>query len=564
MRETNFRSVPFNRASVSITTSLYDRRALDCTSDRPLIYSLNHLTYLASSSARVRDTLSTDGGIERLVSILKQCHYDQDDTTVLSKHDEVVRETLAAWKWSLAFQCLVFVGTRGTEEIRSRVAYCGIIPVIATVLDNYLEWIASSRPPRDHHHHHHDGSRSLRSRSGAPSIVSVSTNASAPSLSSMSTVSTVAENYPSTTTRENPAASGSLSSVSSSMVLDDHRTATTTTTTTTTPSTTTTTNATTGDVPREIIERTATLLPQESQPVVQARSMLSNDISIETANEESTDNFALINPTQTRPEQPRQRGQNPSQSASPSSNTPPRNFWNGKLIPRDEDVVWCLEVLAFLSKYAYLRGQLQHTHLVPNLSIRDPSDKQLNSCNDDMDLDHDDSCSGSDDHWDYETYDFECDQDIDDEFKGASKNIFLLVERFTTLQFSEEMKYWAGAIMRNSCRKDESKGGVRQCANFECGRWEESPRQFAKCRRCKRTKYCSKECQLKAWPFHRHWCVASSTTSSAAQQQHQQSAVPATAAPTTLVSAVPTTAPMTQTFLQQQRQSREQVPLTRQ
>jgi len=148
MRETNFRSVPFNRASVSITTSLYDRRALDCTSDRPLIYSLNHLTYLASSSARVRDTLSTDGGIERLVSILKQCHYDQDDTTVLSKHDEVVRETLAAWKWSLAFQCLVFVGTRGTEEIRSRVAYCGIIPVIATVLDNYLEWIASSRPPR--------------------------------------------------------------------------------------------------------------------------------------------------------------------------------------------------------------------------------------------------------------------------------------------------------------------------------------------------------------------------------------------------------------------------------
>lgn len=148
MRETNFRSVPFNRASVSITTSLYDRRALDCTSDRPLIYSLNHLTYLASSSARVRDTLSTDGGIERLVSILKQCHYDQDESIVLSKHDEVVRETLAAWKWSLAFQCLVFVGTRGTEDIRSRVAYCGIIPVIATVLDNYLEWIANTKSPR--------------------------------------------------------------------------------------------------------------------------------------------------------------------------------------------------------------------------------------------------------------------------------------------------------------------------------------------------------------------------------------------------------------------------------
>lgn len=142
MRETNFRSVPFNRASVSITTSLYDRRALDCTSDRPLIYSLNHLTYLASSSARVRDTLSTDGGIERLVSILKQCHYDEHDAQQLSEHEFITKETLAAWKWSLAFQCLVFVGTRGTEDIRCRVAFCGIIPVIATVLDNYLQLMA--------------------------------------------------------------------------------------------------------------------------------------------------------------------------------------------------------------------------------------------------------------------------------------------------------------------------------------------------------------------------------------------------------------------------------------
>lgn len=352
------------------------------------------------------------------------------------------------------------------------------------------------------------------------------------------------------------------------MVLDD---ATATHTTTTTPS---------GDIPRDITGRTATLLSQDSQPAVPARSMLSNDISIQAANDDSTGNFSLINPTEARPEQPRQRGQNPSQSASPSSNIPPRNFWNGKLIPRDEDVVWCLEVLAFLSKYAYLRGQLQHTHLVPNLSIRDSSDKQLNVCDDDMDLDYNDSCSESADHWDYETYDFELEQDIDDEFKGASKNIFLLVERFTTLQ-SEEMKYWAGAIMRNSCRKDESKGGVRQCANFECGKWEDSPRQFAKCRRCKRTKYCSKECQLKAWPFHRHWCVASSTASSSTQQQqqqqhqhqhqhdhqHQQRAVPnpvvATTAPTTLVSSVLGNASITQTF-QQQQQTREQVPLTRQ
>ena len=30
-----------------------------------------------------------------------------------------------------------------------------------------------------------------------------------------------------------------------------------------------------------------------------------------------------------------------------------------------------------------------------------------------------------------------------------------------------EIQYWAGVIMRNACRKDESRGGIRQCANSE-------------------------------------------------------------------------------------------------
>jgi hypothetical protein len=28
-----------------------------------------------------------------------------------------------------------------------------------------------------------------------------------------------------------------------------------------------------------------------------------------------------------------------------------------------------------------------------------------------------------------------------------------------------EIQYWAGVIMRNACRKDDSRGGIRQCAN---------------------------------------------------------------------------------------------------
>lgn len=42
-----------------------------------------------------------------------------------------------------------------------------------------------------------------------------------------------------------------------------------------------------------------------------------------------------------------------------------------------------------------------------------------------------------------------------------------------------------------------------------CGRWETFPREFAKCRRCRKAKYCGKECQSTAWSEgHRFWCSA--------------------------------------------------------
>ncbi|KAF8628607.1 hypothetical protein AX15_003813 [Amanita polypyramis BW_CC] len=101
-------------------------------------------------------------------------------------------------------------------------------------------------------------------------------------------------------------------------------------------------------------------------------------------------------------------------------------------------------------------------------------------------------------------------------------NVFSLVERFTFKPSSNEadlpnppprlpaeIQYWAGVIMRNACRKDESRGGIRQCANMLCGRWEQYPREFAKCRRCRKAKYCGKECQSTAWSEgHRFWCSA--------------------------------------------------------
>src|SRR5687767_4257216 len=106
MREVNFSIPNVNKASVGITTALYDRRALDCTSTLPLINSLNHLAYLTTSSARIRDILTVDGGIERLVCILKQGRS---------------RDMMGMWKWNLAFQCVVNIGVRGTEGVRTRV-----------------------------------------------------------------------------------------------------------------------------------------------------------------------------------------------------------------------------------------------------------------------------------------------------------------------------------------------------------------------------------------------------------------------------------------------------------
>jgi hypothetical protein len=42
-----------------------------------------------------------------------------------------------------------------------------------------------------------------------------------------------------------------------------------------------------------------------------------------------------------------------------------------------------------------------------------------------------------------------------------------------------------------------------------CGKWETFPREFAKCRRCRKAKYCGKECQSTAWSEgHRFWCSA--------------------------------------------------------
>ncbi|KAI8866716.1 hypothetical protein GQ42DRAFT_165304 [Ramicandelaber brevisporus] len=124
MREPNFYYPTHNKASVSINSSLYDRRALDCTAVLPLLNSLSHLGVLIISAPRIRDVLMTDGGVERLVDILRKTPGNQD--------------VLNHWTWTAAYQCIVQLGIRGTESIRKRLVKIGIVELLVAMLKSHL------------------------------------------------------------------------------------------------------------------------------------------------------------------------------------------------------------------------------------------------------------------------------------------------------------------------------------------------------------------------------------------------------------------------------------------
>ncbi|KAH8891408.1 hypothetical protein GQ53DRAFT_649354 [Thozetella sp. PMI_491] len=623
MREVNFSIPNVNKASVGITTALYDRRALDCTSTLPLINSLNHLAYLTTSSARIRDILTVDGGIERLVCILKQGRS---------------KDMMDMWKWNLAFQCVVNIGVRGTEAVRTRVVEADMVPVIATILDNYIKVIEkcrekaeekqkaeSSHRHRSHEHGRVSKSSTFSSRSGrldvdqrsfrrqapppsidisvaalpSPAATVVQSNADAtPTAAQFSAVVSPAEGSAFASHRghhhhhhghRNPGSRQAINSPSRPVQA----------LASSLPSMSTAGDAFTRPVPMPLrnIDNLTSMMefhtnlasqpaspttplppPQIRSPTVRPASMLTpttqsrrrpsirhqhssvaeaedvlpdpiqsdeapdaemsgtteiqpavgiQDITMEDgdsimagaaleaseAQEAGTFNIThrgpvdgtFVNTTPTpvptiglSPNRPAMVS--PPQPTLPNTNVP-RYLLDRQVqphpqmlaaMPREEDVLMSLQLLAYVSKYCNLRKYFQGSHLVPKLKIgkelqlldgADPAaiEKELDAAQD------------------------ECDEEY---LLPNDLNIFPLVEKFTVRHHSTDMQYWAGVVMRNLCRKDDSRGGIRQCAYYQCGKWEEFTRQFAKCRRCRRTKYCSKECQKSAWAFHRHWCIA--------------------------------------------------------
>ena len=163
MRESNFCNPAQNKASVCISSAVYDRRAIDCTATLPLINSLNHLAYLTSTSPRIREMVTLDGGLERLIRILR--------TVPKTPSPQVrafsIKEMQAVWKWSLAFQCVVNIGVRGSESVRTRVVEAGMVPVTIRVLESYLRGMDRLKDERRKeallHHQRHEARREDRS-----------------------------------------------------------------------------------------------------------------------------------------------------------------------------------------------------------------------------------------------------------------------------------------------------------------------------------------------------------------------------------------------------------------
>lgn len=707
MRDSNYKSIANNRAAVTITTSLYDRRALDVTSDKPLVNSLNHLTYLVSSLAKVRETLSVDGGIERLIEILHECHnlvYKVADTVFNGE-----KKLLTAWKWTLAFQCLVLIGTRGTEEIRQKVVRAGILPILATVLDNYLTLHertfahANARPPSTELRQDPrlGGDGPPPTASGSISIANLdeafhNRQNEADILRSLGP-QYLTNQHTETHNQQMSPADAAAAAVAATSISSDQTTFLQS-------------NSLTSDDFESLTTDQLIQLVRANNRSSDTKIPVSSSVSTSVNNDirrrylianivkklrEDKEGEAVDNQYAKEEEYDMDNGlqflsniylqDERACTANPAARTAPRTFTDtGVIVPYDDDIVWSLQLLAYISKYPYLKDVLQSTHLVIDMSVRDKqlkmylekqmrlkvknhmnilarptirpksrkaklsgglerfqpsasnSPQMLNYLNtiDDIldedkfelvgkaettegitekaevedDDDDDDDLEEAENHnltdeddrylaeltqkdeeehngqdsyltklydsiidaesivndlerevalfhisdkinrcievechqlagaialkrleqkeyetekWDYDTYDcFNIDDnslsqnDYDEsliEYKTV--NLFPIVEKFTFLS-GTDMYYWSGVIMRNSCRRNDYRGGVRQCGNLECGRWESYPREFLKCRRCKRTKYCSRECQMRAWHCHRNWCIPSTSSSS--------------------------------------------------
>ncbi|GJJ13606.1 hypothetical protein Clacol_007862 [Clathrus columnatus] len=718
MRESNFAFPAQNRACVCISSQLYDRRALDTTSPLPLFNSLSHLTTLSSTSPRIREILVMDGGLERLIRILRDfCSnpplpepptqfygllpLPSSNSTLSNPSNGITGppvhdprrpfDRAAAHRFSLALQCIVNIGVRGSEPIRARVVQAGALDVIGCILEAWLTSrgfavlpsSSASGLPRESREVRHARRLALiaqeEPRTAIPSSLSLpplprgstwlDDETPGPVTRPISALPqrTISARPPDTrssieqTTPTNPRSRSNDSSPlrnsrSSSIGVGNNATSAGEQIQGSLPGRSTSVSRTDteaesdADVEMEDADRSTADASQSAsleQPPPQlnvtvgilepglgldmdllmgvgvgvgvngdpegiavdingrelglgAREMVlqqqqqqqqqqidQQQQQIESQQHQNRERERqLEHPDDLTPRAPltalpdaaphnipaRQPSVNlhqrphvnpiqrpfvpPPHPRTHITMTPGVPQHLSSSVPRhdagpyrEEDVLLSLQLLAYLSKYPHVRQAFYKPREVfnpvlktmqPNASAASSNTKGIESSTsvsssnnssffktltgrkDKRPVSASAATGQSDSHTDHHT---ESTQMLNPPLRSTpsllqSTNIFSLVERFTFRPSAseshlpnpppllpEEIQYWAGVVMRNACRKDDARGGIRQCANVQCGKWEKFPREFAKCRRCRKAKYCGKDCQSRAWSEgHRFWC----------------------------------------------------------
>ncbi|RPD69748.1 hypothetical protein L226DRAFT_493928 [Lentinus tigrinus ALCF2SS1-7] len=759
MRESNFAFPAQNRASVCISSQLYDRRALDTNSSLPLFNSLTHLVYLTSTSPRIREIMTMDGGLERLVRILHDFCLSPpppDNPAIFyglsppGSHPPKPLPTLlpksydkhAAYRFSWAFQCIVNIGVRGSEPIRSRVVQAGTLEVVGCILE---AWLASKgfavgpsvaangmpRETREQRMARRQAQTEMRQRQQAAELARALERQIAadrltvrPADTSVQTVDTSQEE-PMQTEQATPSASRAQDTDTSAdtstnatpngsntptgavvvpardrsgtiiarPVWDQpmattrrpHRSRLNVPNVSAGPSTSTSAansrpeteteddgdvdmdTSRDGDVPSPSPERQATdtgtirathsrravgIVSDTAATAAPAGMDMASDAHIIINDEgvvpgvgvedgivslETNDDFAMGAPpgapgalegpppprtgadghpgagertpragttnlpmtaartpsvgnfltptvdtgrnmdTGTPARQNTIRGGNTGTGNNGTPNHHHHHHHSREVDSgpyRDEDVLLSLQLLAYLSKYphcrqAFYKPRTSFHPATAQLSNEgrygQPSSSSRSAAASSSSAATSTSGPSRDVHPLVKAFNNATGRCKEKERASSSSsgvvassnsgsgpsapangngavpprmtNVFALVERFTYRHSSSELEspnpppslppeiqYWAGVIMRNACRKDDSRGGIRQCANMLCGRWERFPREFAKCRRCRKAKYCGKECQSTAWSEgHRFWCSAKDPEEDGDHHHHGES-----------------------------------------
>ena len=528
MRQPN-RSLPgFSRPVEILWPNNYSRSALDVTSTLPLSITLTHLRPMVFNLPHLRQTMTEDGGLESLVNILSTVRLEDDPTEVHVR--------------KLALQCLTQFGIRGPESIRLRAIEAQVVPALITILECF--WRSMEADIREHIDftlkHSLPIPPSIRplqqygQRRRAATLGSITsssepleglqirtrvtrlfvrsplgpTNHGNPSpepVTGTQTVTSDESNIPTPTEQDRMevdtvAANEAEEDTSLEEGMNDIE-------------------ALRSPPPEEDVSYSASFPPEENPPPSSQNAPSPARVTTVMEIDEIRDTSIVSQSDETPPNPPspapapidtmpfpRDRRLPIPPNApiipfttpldvahhhrSPAAAQPRRtSALHSELrdpvddlkIPRSEDVLECLETLAYLSKYPKLRAVFNSTRFVPSL-----------------------------------LHDWATPED-----KHKDVNVFEIVERFTFAEYHPpRVRHFASIIMRHYSRKDEVVP-KRQCSYMQCRKWEpdDPAMKFMHCPRCKyllcfrnrklitrRTKYCSKGCFNNAWPGHSEWC----------------------------------------------------------